>query len=153
MKSTMIFIICLICLSVFAYQSTKPETHTGSWMELHGAESKADPDSCLDCHENRTSCIQCHQDTEPRNHNASFKRKSHGLKAQWDRETCLTCHTEASCISCHQNSAPITHRANWGGTTDDTNLHCRSGCHYPVQETTCGTCHMSSHGPVELFGN
>ncbi|WP_303851850.1 hypothetical protein [Seleniivibrio woodruffii] len=155
MKYVISIMFCLICMTVFAYQTSKPETHDNMWMKQHGAESKADPASCLDCHENRTSCIKCHNDTAPRDHNASFKRKTHGLKAQWDRDKCLACHTEASCFACHQNSAPISHRGDWGGTTstNDKNLHCRSGCHYPVQETTCGTCHMTSHGPRELFGN
>jgi len=149
MRNILVF-ICLTMLitfaTVMAYESNKPETHTSDWIQLHGAASKANPEECKDCHTDRVECITCHQEVKPRSHNASWKRKLHALKAKWDRDTCMTCHKEDSCVECHKSTPPFTHRPGWGGTEDSQNRHCGS-CHYPIQETTCYTCHETSHSP------
>lgn len=141
-----LFLLFAVFTAAYAYQSNKPETHTADWMKLHGQASVSDSESCKDCHTDRVECITCHQEVAPRSHNGSWKRLTHAYKARWDRESCLVCHKEDSCTECHKSTPPITHRPGWGGEGDSQNRHCGS-CHYPVQETTCGTCHETSHSP------
>jgi hypothetical protein len=149
MKKTFIFaalLLFVVVTSVYAYDTNKPETHDANWISLHGEASVSDPDSCSECHTDRVECITCHQEVAPRSHNASWKRKVHAFKARWDRESCLTCHKEDSCVECHNSTPPISHRPGWGGTEDTQNRHCGS-CHFPIEDTSCYTCHETSHSP------
>jgi len=135
-----------VIFSVYAYDSEKPETHNSEWIQDHGQAYEANSSECSYCHTDKVTCITCHQEVKPRSHNASWKRKTHTYKAKWDRETCMTCHREDSCVECHKSTPPMTHRPGWGGIEDSQNRHCNN-CHYPIQETTCYTCHESSHSP------
>jgi hypothetical protein len=138
--------LMLIALCCFAVESSKPSSHDASWMDRHGKFSKANMQECMECHNDRVSCIKCHQDTEPRNHTLSWVKKGHGIEARWDRESCETCHREDSCIECHESTPPSSHRPGW---REPVNRHCDSACHYPVQDTTCYACHKSAHAPNE----
>lgn len=146
MKRIILITLITLATSLVAYavNSEKPETHDTSWIERHGPASKVNKQECMDCHVEQTSCIKCHQDTPPRNHTAGWAKKGHGLEARWDSESCSSCHTEDTCISCHQATPPSTHRPGW---REPLNRHCGSSCHYPIQETTCYTCHKSAHAP------
>ncbi|WP_081646832.1 hypothetical protein [Limisalsivibrio acetivorans] len=135
--------ILLTALVAFAVESNKPSTHDTSWIKRHGQASKVNGEECKMCHVDQVSCIKCHQETPPRNHTPSWTKKGHGLEAKWDRESCATCHKEDSCIECHSSTPPSTHRPGW---REPVNRHCDS-CHYPVQQTTCFTCHKSAHAP------
>lgn len=145
-------VLLVLASGVLAYETDKPEDHTSTWMQLHGQVSQADPAYCTDCHTNKVDCLACHEVLKPRNHNGTWKRKAHGLKARWDRTNCLVCHQEDFCIECHTSTPPFSHRPGWGGLDDSQNRHCGS-CHYPVQETTCGTCHETAHAPNAFNNN
>jgi hypothetical protein len=139
--------IMLMALAALAVDSNKPASHDLSWVKRHGAASRVNLKECLECHTDRVSCIRCHQETPPRSHTPTWTKKGHGLEARWDRSACSACHTEDSCIECHTNTPPSSHRPGW---RDPINRHCGS-CHYPVQETTCFTCHKRAHAPNEYL--
>jgi hypothetical protein len=136
--------VVVVPLSALGVTSNKPETHDGSWLREHGPASRINEQECLDCHQGRTNCIQCHQDTQPRSHTPSWIKRSHGLEARWGRETCMACHREDMCIACHSSTPPSTHRPGWGAV--QPNRHCTS-CHFPISETSCFTCHKTSPHP------
>lgn len=131
---------------VFAVESSKPSSHDISWVHRHGPASKAHIDECVQCHTDKVSCIQCHQEVAPRNHTPAWTQKGHGLEARWDRSSCTACHKEDSCIECHLNTRPSSHRPGWGGSGSTLNTHC-GGCHYPVKDATCFVCHKTAHAP------
>lgn len=107
------------------------------WENVHGQESRVNPQYCALCHDQQNSCDACHQENPPDSHTVSFRRRTHGLQATWDRQRCAACHEEDSCRKCHENTAPRSHRGGWGGIT---NTHCVS-CHFPPEETNCTVCH------------
>lgn len=143
-KISALFIILAFSLTAYAVSSNKPESHDLSWMKRHGVASKANLSECMECHTERVSCIKCHQEVEPRSHTKGWVKKGHGLEARWDRNKCAACHTEDSCTECHTQTPPSTHRPGWGGKGQSVNRHC-AGCHYPVQQTGCFTCHKVVH--------
>jgi hypothetical protein len=107
------------------------------WQNVHGRESKVNPQFCALCHDNQDDCQACHQKNPPQDHTMAWKRKTHGLEASWNRQNCAACHEEDSCRKCHQETAPMSHRGSWGGIT---NTHCVS-CHYPPEKSGCTVCH------------
>ncbi len=109
------------------------------WERVHGRESTTDPAFCALCHETEASCEACHRKNPPRDHTLAWRRKSHGLRASWDRAKCSVCHEEDSCLKCHKNTKPSSHRGAWDRPL---NRHCAS-CHYPPQKTNCTVCHES----------
>lgn len=141
-------LFCILLLSftvAYAVESNKPETHGVNWLYEHGDASKMNSRECLDCHKDKSSCIQCHEEVAPRNHNASWTKRTHGLEAKWNRESCSACHKEDSCIECHTSTPPSDHKYGW---REPVNAHCGS-CHYPLQDTRCYTCHKRAHSPNE----
>lgn len=138
----MIFAVAMIAMAV---PSDKPNSHDASWIQRHGQASKLNMDECLQCHTDRVACIKCHEEVAPRSHTPGWVKKGHGLEARWDRAKCAACHKEDSCIECHTQTPPASHRPGWRAPL---NRHC-GNCHYPIQETTCFTCHKSAHAPNE----
>lgn len=142
-KVSVVSVVCItmillgISLASFAVESNKPPSHDTSWLRRHGPASKARMTDCLECHKDKVSCIQCHQEVVPRNHTATWIKKGHGLEARWDRSSCLACHKEDSCTECHRNTPPSSHRSGW------SSKHC-TGCHKPLQDSTCFVCHKST---------
>lgn len=111
----------------------------GAWERAHGHEFQMSPEFCFYCHEEQGAfCEDCHRKTAPSTHTISWRRKTHGLQAGWDRTRCAVCHEEDSCIKCHRSSEPTSHRrGGWGSPGD---RHCMS-CHYPEEATNCTVCH------------
>lgn len=108
------------------------------WEHAHGQESLVDPQFCALCHDSPETCDTCHRKNPPQNHTLSWRRKSHGLEAGWNRNKCSVCHEEDSCLQCHQNNKPSSHRGGW---SEPLNRHCVS-CHYPPDEASnCTVCH------------
>lgn len=107
------------------------------WQNIHGQESRVNPQYCALCHDQAQSCDACHQTNPPDNHTVTFRRRTHGLQATWDRQRCAACHEEDSCRRCHEHTAPESHRGDWGG---NRNTHCIQ-CHYPPEKTNCTVCH------------
>ncbi|MFC1736605.1 cytochrome c3 family protein [Candidatus Hydrogenedentota bacterium] len=138
---------CAVCHSETT-KDTVP-THRGTvkishdapriWENVHGRESQFAPEYCAICHETENFCEECHSANPPRSHTVSWRRKTHGIEASWDRGKCATCHEEDSCLICHQNTKPASHRSGWGG---QRNTHCWS-CHIETGGSNCTVCHES----------
>ena len=138
---------CKVCHSEIS-KETKPQYRATAhiphdapqiWETVHGQQWRDDPAFCKKCHESQTFCEDCHRKNAPSNHTISWRRKTHGLRAEWDRSKCAVCHEEDMCLRCHKHTEPSSHRAGWG---EPGNRHCLS-CHYPPQETNCTVCHES----------
>jgi hypothetical protein len=150
---------CKVCHSEID-KNVRPKSRNGIriphdvpqiWETVHGQQYKNDPAFCAMCHEQESHCEECHRKNPPSNHTVAWRRKSHGLRATWDREKCSACHEEDFCIKCHQSAEPSSHRGGWGAPG---NRHCLV-CHYPVRDTNCTACHeviehaSAPHSPHE----
>jgi len=120
-----------------------PPSHSFSWRQRHGPVVRgcAGPtaDNCSICHTEST-CVACHREEAPTNHNAFCRNRSHGLLARMDRASCATCHTPDSCEQCHADTRPVSHTGSWGGSRS---RHCVS-CHQPLESEGCVVCHRST---------
>lgn len=145
---------CSVCHSVLS-KETRPATRQGVriahdnpqvWEKTHGRESRRDLEYCRICHEDETSCEECHRKNPPDSHNGAWRGRSHGVRASWDREKCAACHEEDSCVKCHKKTEPASHRGGWG---EPLNRHCVN-CHYPPNKTGCTVCHENIEHPKAL---
>jgi hypothetical protein len=110
------------------------------WMTAHGREAQVDPAYCALCHSPQQQfCDECHAKTAPASHTIAWERRTHGIQASWDRQSCAVCHEEESCMQCHRNVEPVSHRPGFGAPLDG---HCVS-CHFPPTDTGCVVCHES----------
>lgn len=119
------------------------------WIQKHGNEFYYNQDYCKRCHTDLNSCVNCHQDQKPKSHNNTWRRKTHGFVASWDRRKCSVCHQEDFCVRCHESTIPLSHTASWGGT-GTRNRHCRN-CHIPVSNVSCTVCHPEPTHPSAQF--
>lgn len=122
-------------------QDWLPPNHTLGWERAHGHAFRMcagdAAQECSTCHDER-SCAECHQVTPPRNHNNTFRTRTHGFHAALDRDGCATCHEPDTCTQCHLTTTPRSHTpATFGGTRS---RHCL-GCHLPLQDNGCSVCH------------
>ncbi len=120
-----------------------PPSHAHAWEERHGAASRSCPartaDDCSMCHTEST-CVACHREEAPDDHDPFFVRRGHGLVARMDRASCAVCHEPDSCEQCHSNTEPLSHTGSWGGALS---RHCLS-CHQPLASNGCITCHRGT---------
>jgi len=107
------------------------------WMRIHGREAKMDEAFCTMCHAEKDDCSACHERNAPADHTVTWRRRTHGLHAGWDRSRCSVCHEEDSCRKCHSKTKPRSHRRSFG---HPINSHCVQ-CHYPPENTGCTVCH------------
>ena len=99
---------------------------------------------CYICHDTGEAfCADCHQKNPPDDHTLSWRRRTHGLEAAWNREKCAACHEEDSCLKCHQNTKPTSHR---GSFLRGMQTHCVQ-CHFPERDTGCAVCHQNIEHP------
>ncbi|HED65891.1 MAG TPA: hypothetical protein ENJ09_10095 [Planctomycetes bacterium] len=120
-----------------------PRTHDASWDRMHGLAvrdgSDRTVDNCSICHEEST-CVSCHEETMPQNHNNFWRSRGHGLTARMDRDTCAVCHGGPDyCDRCHTTATPLTHTGLWAAPR---NNHCL-GCHTDEPQQSCYLCHQS----------
>lgn len=108
------------------------------WEKIHGRESRQDAQYCAICHTEQNFCADCHRTKKPQSHSVTWERRTHGLEAMWNRQSCSTCHEEVSCLRCHEQTKPQSHM---GGFGEPQNNHCVE-CHYPRGETGCAVCHQ-----------
>lgn len=124
----------------------KPASHSALWRENHGEQAgwlaqEEHGRDCSACHR-RADCVSCHRLSRPRNHDALWGQRTHGLEASWDRESCKTCHESGSCVRCHKTTPPQNHTAAWSANHGPAsqgagNAHC-AVCH---NTGFCRTCH------------
>jgi len=133
---------CTVCHTQINTDSAPPN-HSQQWMTAHGVAVRGGlegpANDCTLCHTDRT-CITCHQDQPPANHNNFWRLRGHGVVADMDRDACRTCHEPSSCVRCHNETEPLNHTASWGSPQD---THCMT-CHYPLQSESCSVCHKST---------
>ena len=79
---------------------------------------------CHECHlgkiaiPRKNQCSLCHADIEvlrPNNHKLNWRRR-HGIKAQFDSDSCKQCHQQNECSKCHlqrDNMNPNVHRGSF----------------------------------------
>jgi hypothetical protein len=124
----------------------RPPSHHAGWVQAHGdvvrCGSERSADRCSLCHQDATGCKACHDQSPPRDHDQSFRTRTHGLLASIDRARCSTCHTQDSCEQCHQQTRPRSHRGGFGAPSE---RHC-VGCHLPLADNGCAACHRSTPG-------
>jgi len=122
-----------------------PPSHETAWTAHHGlvarSASERTADRCSLCHQEST-CLACHADEQPKNHTLLFRERAHGVVAALDRQNCAACHTPDTCDRCHREERPRSHTASFGGSFAG---HCL-GCHLPLREEGCVTCHKSTPG-------
>ncbi len=100
---------------------------------------------CHECHlgqisiPRRNQCSLCHDDVDalkPKDHNLAWKSR-HGVKAQFDSDSCKQCHQQNECSECHiqrDNMNPRVHRGNF------KYMHSISARAKPA---SCVNCHQS----------
>jgi hypothetical protein len=125
-----------------------PESHHHNWKKMHGGvvreASDATADRCTLCHTEST-CVACHKDEPPENHNNFWRLRGHGLAAMIDRQNCAACHEPDSCERCHRDAIPQNHMGLWSSTKA---THCLA-CHTPLRDTGCAACHKDTPGHLQ----
>lgn len=121
-----------------------PQTHFHAWDQRHGDVVRSGDDQsqnrCELCHDQQSSCTNCHQNNPPKNHDNLFRLRTHGVLASIDRSRCYTCHRTDSCEECHGTTRPLSHRGGFGTSAQ---RHCNS-CHFPLGDEGCAVCHRST---------
>jgi hypothetical protein len=155
---------CNFC-HVKGLEKIKPQTHTATWKNVHGAgltkdlidanckvcHTKEQGNSCTKCHHQApltigktVACSTCHGNgfdkTRPQDHTALWVT-SHGKNLSQAKidQRCSLCHNQASgndCQSCHRREAPKNHTIGWS-----QNLH---GNAAKTNRQSCSTCHDQS---------
>jgi hypothetical protein len=124
-------------------RDVKPVSHEHNWKQMHGQIVRADTgklgDNCALCH-TESSCVTCHMDEPPANHNNFWRLHGHAVAAVMDRQNCAACHRPDSCDRCHESTLPINHTGLWGAPKD---THCLT-CHFPLPANSCTVCHKST---------
>lgn len=123
-----------------------PADHAAGWLEKHGSESRwrvfgRHGKDCRLCHR-ADACTTCHKTSKPRSHTGLWRTRTHGISAEFDRDSCKTCHNAGACIRCHRTTAPLNHKGAWRAThglaaEGRSNEHC-AVCHTPAW---CASCH------------
>jgi hypothetical protein len=129
----------------------KPDFHTESFRQHHGAEASAPGAKCFVCHTNVqpeaagvSQCQSCHQVMLPISHTARWRDDTHGKYAAIDRESCSTCHVTDFCSRCH-NELPRSHIPlppfKNGGHAKLAMMDKRSCLTCHTYQDTCAECH------------
>jgi len=133
---------CSVCHTVIS-RDWEPENHAHSWIRAHGptvrADLEQDTGKCTLCH-TQSSCIQCHEDERPANHDEYWRIRGHAIPASMDRQSCRVCHRDDYCNRCHMYTEPLWHTASFGTPKND---HCL-GCHFPLPSNGCFVCHKGT---------
>jgi len=95
---------CSLCH--FDMAAITPKNHNFNWMEKHAIFSKADQESCENCHSPRF-CEDCHKRRDLPTimvHDRNF-RFIHGIEARANPRKCGSCHEITFCETCHTKGA------------------------------------------------
>lgn len=123
-----------------------PASHGPAWRSLHGgatmgASVAPHGGDCALCHR-PDECRTCHLQTQPANHSALWRERTHGFAAEMERESCKQCHETGTCAACHRQARPRNHAGAWRmthGLAADSKSDPRCAtCHQPAW---CANCH------------
>jgi hypothetical protein len=123
-----------------------PYVHRNDFLTRHGLESRADPASCLRCHQT-SSCNACHtannvtsQGRHPRRpHPPGYARPGnepfHGTEARAGITRCAACHDQGGqsiCVKCHQSGGVggSPHPVDWSATHTREEIRTHAMCLY-----------------------
>jgi len=101
---------CLDCHRTAAASGAR--YHADGFLARHPAAAYARETSCSDCHNERSFCTTCHQQSgivaarglRTGYHDARpFFVSGHGGAARQSLESCVSCHTQDDCLKCHSS--------------------------------------------------
>ncbi|NLG65593.1 MAG: hypothetical protein GX537_08315 [Actinobacteria bacterium] len=126
-------------------EKQQSDVHPQDYLETHGQQALADPDSCLRCHHSKASfCDACHANPTP-DHFSGDWRYTHNKTAEKDPEGCTGCHEESFCNECHQVQHPDDWREAHGGVAEKSEEACLV-CH---PRSMCDRCHAQQGVTVQ----
>ncbi len=144
--------------SVCHVQPPAPTSHTGGFVERHGAEAASGPETCATCHV-RADCLECHRPggASPAGgyHDEDYLAR-HPTDAYSQASQCSDCHnTGQFCQACHQQAglaAPGTIGSGYHdakrffvaghGQAARQSLESCVACH---TENNCVRCHVNTN--------
>jgi hypothetical protein len=134
--------------------------HGGDYVLAHPIDARKKTTECQACHRLQTFCVGCHtrSGVAADERTGQFQRPSqtssdstapvtlfhpsgfrHGVEAQRNLPTCVSCHREQLCMDCHSAASTLArdpHPAGWAGSARCRALEARAG-------RTCLRCHIS----------
>jgi len=124
----------------FCHVTPPPKnTHPKDYLETHGAQALADPDSCLRCHHSEAAfCDPCHANPTP-DHFSGDWRYTHGRTASKDPAGCTGCHSEDDfCVQCHR----VQHPDDWPQAHGAVAAESAGACLVCHPRSMCDRCHQ-----------
>ncbi len=114
------------------------DVHPKEYIETHGKQALADPESCLRCHHSKAAfCDPCHAKPTP-DHFSGTWRYTHGTTAEEDPLGCTGCHDpDTFCEQCHRVRHPDDWIQTHGPIADKSGDACMV-CH---PQSMCDRCH------------
>lgn len=123
-------------------EAAEGQVHPRLYVQTHGVDVAARPDSCVECHE-ETFCEACHfRETYP--HPDDWIAEHGPTQQDLGIQACEGCHPQTFCAGCHGTEIPHNDRwlsEHWRDLEDAPVTPCLL-CH---PKTDCTTCH-SEHG-------
>jgi len=124
----------------FCHVTPPPKnTHPKDYLETHGAQALADPDSCLRCHHSEAAfCDPGHANPTP-DHFSGDWRYTHGRTARKDPAGCTGCHSEDDfCVQCHR----VQHPDDWLQAHGAVAAESAGACLVCHPRSMCDRCHQ-----------
>ncbi len=114
------------------------DVHPKDYLETHGEQALADPESCLRCHHSEEQfCDPCHARPTP-DHFSGTWRYTHGPTAEKDPLGCTGCHSEEEfCAQCHR----VQHPDDWGQAHGAVAAKSAGACLVCHPQSMCDRCH------------
>jgi nitrate/TMAO reductase-like tetraheme cytochrome c subunit len=114
-----------------------PQVHPASYLQTHGKEALADPQSCSGCHQ-QSFCNDCHS-KPPADHFSATWSYAHGTTATKHPLSCVGCHSpQEFCQQCHQ----VQHPAGWMQSHGPIAAKSANSCLVCHPQSMCDQCHQ-----------
>jgi cytochrome c-type protein NapC len=124
----------------FCHVTPPPKNaHPKDYLETHGGQALADPDSCLRCHHSEAAfCDPCHANPTP-DHFSGDWRYTHGRTARKDAAGCTGCHSQDDfCVQCHR----VQHPDDWLQAHGPIAAESAGACLVCHPRSMCDRCHQ-----------
>jgi nitrate/TMAO reductase-like tetraheme cytochrome c subunit len=154
-KELVSMVTCLMCHSErgtapsdcgFCHPVPDKSKHAPDFMEDHGVQAEADPQSCLRCHHDKAKfCDSCHSYPPP-SHFSGTWRYEHALPAKTDPANCEACHDKAFCNQCHQ----VDHPDDWVQKHGAIAAKGPQACLVCHPRSMCDACHLKEGVEAKL---